>query len=445
MRSVLYCSWLSMLIFIGLIIFIPYKVSLLGFKASDAWLILCLIFQYAKGYNARFEFNGRKFLKNFGIVMAFIAIIGTIFQAWHDNLYINPAYFSEFYRFFRYFLLFKFVENILMHSRQKDLQQFFLSFTGLGVLVIFLSFLEFYSVGSMHEIILKFYFIVTDQTFEEYLEEFGRLLGVLGNSNTTGIFITSTLVYPIISLVVIKEKWWLRALSVLYIFLALYVIVVMTSSRTSIIICILLFIFALILLQLKSFFRFAVVTGLSLIIAMIILVRYNPAEILPDRVVYFFQGKNTRGENVGLIESMGRNELWNDRIYTFQKSAHPFASLVGMGYTKKYKDYSDNGLLSSFFNGGLIGLILRLTLYFYVLRIGLLRSFMTYRMTDNSFPLILGLISLVFILWELTADMMEHIKIGQIFYVIFCASVIYGAMLKNRVHAQVRRPVEVAI
>ncbi len=435
MRKTFYNSWFSLIVFVGLIIFVPYKVSYFSFKASDVWLWMCLALQYLHGYYLKADFRNRLFIKTLGLWMGVIAILGTLFQAWHDGTRFEPEFISEFYRFFRYFLIFKLVENVVVNSTRWDVKKFFYAYTAMGGIVVVLSFLEFYAVGPFKDIVLSFYYIVPDQTFDEYFEEFGRLLGVMGNSNATGIYMTSTLVFPFFFLILKRESLLMRLVLVSYVLLALIVIVFMTASRTSIIISILLFLFVVLLsfAQVKNFVRFIVFMIIGILLGVFLYSEYGAEITLADRVTYFFEGRSTSGEKVGFIESLGRNELWLNRVHTFEHHANPVAAVTGMGYTHVYKEYSDNGLLSSFFNGGMAGLILRCALYFLVFKYCVWDAFKRYkRVSADAFPLITGVISFAFILWELTADLVEHVKLGQLFYLTFSFSVIYVARFYGR-------------
>ena len=120
MRKTFYNSWFSLIVFVGLIIFVPYKVSYFSFKASDVWLWMCLALQYLHGYYLKADFRNRLFIKTLGLWMGVIAILGTLFQAWHDGTRFEPEFISEFYRFFRYFLIFKLVENVVVNSTLWD-------------------------------------------------------------------------------------------------------------------------------------------------------------------------------------------------------------------------------------------------------------------------------------------------------------------------------------
>jgi hypothetical protein len=440
-KNPFYNSWISLTVFVALIIFTPYKISFLSFKVSDFWLGLCLVLQHINGFNRKLDVRNRGFLKNFGLWMGLIALAGTVFQALQDDTPLNPIFLSEFYRFFRYFLIFKFVENIVARSSDRDLIKYLSFYTVLGAITIVFAFLEFYSAGVFQKMILNFYYVVPDQTFDEYIKEFGRLLGVMGNSNTTAIYLTSTIVFPVFSLVIRRTHMLNKLLFVLYVLLALYVVIFLTSSRTSIVISMFLLVFLIVLSfsQVRIFFRFLFVMTLSVAVGMYFFIQYNSDVVVADRVAYFFEGRSTQGEKVGLIESMGRNELWKSRYTTFVNHAHPFAILTGMGYTKVYEDYSDNGMLSAFFNGGLLSLSLRLILYFITIRYGLLAAFSRYwRANNQTLGLILATVSIVFLSWEFTADCIEHVKIGQIFYLFFSATFIIAYKQKKLAPADSR-------
>ena len=434
-----YSSWISLIIFLGFIIFIPYKVSLFTFKISDVWLALCLGFQYRHGLNSNINFRHRKFIKNFGIWMGIVAVIATIFQAGQDGMSIDPLFFSHFYRFFRFFLIFKFAENVILNSRPKDLPKFLNAYTVIGTIIIILSLLEFYSGGLVQKIIVNLYFVTPGQTFAENFKDTGRLTGVMGNANATGIFMASTIVYPAFNLALRNTNSIKKILFLIYLLAAIFVIVVMTGSRASIITSgvtfVLFFFFSF--SKVKNVIRFTFILISAVLVGSYIYTQFSSEFVIPDRVVYISEGKDSRGESASLFEALGRNELWLDRVKTYQNHAHPFAALIGMGYTKLYKDYSDNGLLSSFFNLGLAGSLMRLFLYYLVIRYCVIRSFKNFRRSNNNYqPIIFGMISFVFILWEFTAETIEHIKIGQLFYLFFCATFIYNAYYfrKKKIH-----------
>jgi hypothetical protein len=117
--------------------------------------------------------------------------------------------------------------------------------------------------------------------------------------------------------------------------------------------------------------------------------------------------------------------VWQENYRVFKKEGNPFAFMLGLGYTKAYRDYSDNGFISAFINNGLIGLILKLILFYIFFASGFLKSIINYRNLIIPFTfLAFGMSSFALLLWELTADLTEHYKLGQLFYLFLSVTLI---------------------
>jgi hypothetical protein len=425
MRKTLFNSWFSLAVFVVLIILVPYKVSFFTFKPSDFWLIAALFYQYSSGNNRKIQFKGRKLLVSFGIVLGVTAVIATFLQAYSDVNPLKLSFFSHFFRFFRFYLIYKFVENIILSNTASFSRKFLNAYTWIGGVVFLLSFLEYLGVQPFSNIILGLYYVADDERLLLYLQEIQRLSGVMGNANATAITVLSFLIYPSVNLILRKSSVKVNIINILYVLTGTYIILIMTSSRTSILMTLLMFLF-LIFMSIrnkKSIIRLASVTLLFLITIFILINTLDLSFELSDRVTYLIEGRNTRGEKSNISEIMGREELWQDRIDGFIQHGHSLSVFTGMGYTKVYKDYADNGLLSSFLNLGLIGLISRIMLYYLVISFVFKYSIKMFSKSEHYWAaLTFSLIALLLLAWEITSDSVEHIKIGQLLFMFISIS-----------------------
>jgi hypothetical protein len=433
MWKIIFNSWLSLVIFMALVIFVPYRVSFFTFKYSDFWLVMCLFYQYYNGWSAFIPFNGRNFLKNFGLVMGITAVIGTMMQALKDGTPVSLDFLSHFYRFIRYLLIFKFVENILMAAKPVEIPKILNGYTLIGSVVLLFSFIEYNHIQPFSTTILSWYYIYEPEMLSEYLLQINRLSGIMGNPNATAIFITTTLIYPVFSLIKKPENLHTKIFFIIYILLGAYVIVVMTASRSSIIFLTFIVIYS-IFISFSSLYmavRNILMIAISILVLLFVLNTYQVNIEFSDRVKYLAEGKDSRGKKTGMLELTGRDKLWQDRIETFKTNADTFTLFFGMGYTKKYSDYADNGLLGSFLNLGFIGFIFRLLLYVITIKLLFNYSFKIFKGTRSVNALILSLVSFIFLAWELTADTVEHIKIGQLFFLFISAGFVLVSKKMN--------------
>jgi hypothetical protein len=194
----LYCSWKALVVFVFILIYQPPKATIFAIRPSDVWLLFCLLLQYINGYNITFHFRNRFLIRNYGLFMGILAIIATLIQASYTNLSLHISFIFDFYRFLRFLLIFKFVENILFDFNTDDAQKFWRGYTLMGIIIMILSFLEFNEIMPYKQIIMDQYYYNPDLIAEAYLTKVGRSAGVMGNANANAILLVSTLTYPLL-------------------------------------------------------------------------------------------------------------------------------------------------------------------------------------------------------------------------------------------------------
>lgn len=177
-----------MAVFVIILIFQPTKATFFAIRPSDVWLLICLFFQIRYGYNISIPFRNRFLIKNYGLFMGILAIIATVIQASYAYLSLDISFIFHFYRFLRFLLIFKFVENVLANFSSEDAHRFWRVYTLIGIVVIIISFLEFNDIQPYKLILMGLYYERPEYASAEYLIKVDRLAGVFGNANTTAIF-----------------------------------------------------------------------------------------------------------------------------------------------------------------------------------------------------------------------------------------------------------------
>lgn len=428
-----YSSWIALTVFVFILIFQPDKMTFFAIRPSDIWLFFCLLLQVINGYNMTIPFRNRFLTKNYGLFMGVLAIIATIVQASYANISIDSSFLFQFYRFLRFLLIFKFAENILGTFKGDNTHKFWEVYTLFGLAVIVLSFLEFNSIRPYKVIIMNLYFFNPDM-IEAYLVNVERLAGVMGNANATAILLVSTLPYPLLKIVNEGSNLIKRIFYVGYVLAVLYVLVVMTGSRTAIFVSLLI---PLIILfasvrRLKDVFVVLILMLTLTAIGAYIYNRFASEIVIQDRITNAIQGEEEfKLSAKGIGKWAGRDELWQERFKTFKNEGNELAILIGLGYTRAYKDYADNGFISAFINTGITGLILKLFLFYIFIKFGFLRAIKNFRWFEIEFGFLAFAISaFALLLWEFTADLTEHFKLGQLFYLFLSfALIINGKVL----------------
>lgn len=159
--------------------------------------------------------------------------------------------------------------------------------------------------------------------------------------------------------------------------------------------------------------------------------KYLPNIKFQERILNVFSGEMSGGNKInysikGFGEITGRSELWNNRIKTFSKHGNPISIIFGLGYTKIYEDYSDDGFLGSFINNGISGLLLKLYLFYLVIILGIKNGIYLFRRNNNYIIISLVLIVTIFLMSEITMDTVERLKLGQLFYLFISLLLIYN-------------------
>lgn len=418
-RVPFYSSWIGLIVFVILIIFQPSRMTFYAIRPADVWLLFCLILQYLNGYNTVLPFQNRFPVKYYGLFVGILAIVATLVQAAYSNTPLEVSFIFVFYRFIRFLLIFKFAENILKGFSSEDARKFWRVYTYMGVFTILLSFLEFYSIEPFKHIIMNLYYERPDAELDEYLIQVDRLAGLMGNPNTTALLILTTLIYPFIRLISKKVSFITRIFYTGYILSAVFVLLVMTGSRSSIFTLALLFAVVIFskLHKLEELLLVVVLTLLLTVTGFLLYNQFKSEIIIQDRVTGTMQGESFEFSLTGIAKWSGRYDLWQHRFNTFKLEGNQLAVLIGIGYTTSNEDYADNGFISTFLNNGIIGLLFKLLLFYIFVTKGLLRAIRHFRRNEIDTPyMVFALSAFALLLWEMTADLTDHYKLGQLFF-----------------------------
>ena len=418
-KTPLYNSWIALALFVFILIFQPNKATFYAMRPSDGWLLFCLINQYRNGCNIAIPFKNRLFIRNFGLYLGALAIVATLIQASYAYLTFNISFVFHFYRFLRFLLIFKFVENIFSNFSSDDANKFWRIFTFMGIIALILSFLEFFGIQPYKQIIIDNYYAAPEETLDEYIINVERLAGLMGSANHSAIFLVTTLIYPLLKIVNDDTPTINKTIFTVYVFAIIYVLVIMSASRAAIFISLLMLVFILIAAtrRLKEALSVLVMILLLTISGIYLHHRFGSEIIIQDRITEAMRGEKFELSTEGIGKWTGRNELWKDRFNTFQREGNPISVLIGLGYTKAYEDYYDNGIIGTFMNNGLIGLILKLFLFYVFIKFGFFRAIRFYREKEIDLSyLVFAFGALTLLFYESTGDMTDHYKLGQLFY-----------------------------
>lgn len=423
-----YSSWKAIILFIIIIILQPREATFFAIRPSDIWLLFCLFLQVKNGFNSHINISCRLLIKYYGFFIGILAIIATIVQASYNRISLDISFLFQFYFFLRFLLIYKFVENILSIAKIEDELKLWKSYTFLGIFILILSFLEFYDIGSFKLIMMGLYYSRPEDTVEEYLVQADRLAGVMGNPNTTAIFMLTTLTYPLLRIINSSDKIIKTLFFLIYVIAVVYSLIVLSGSRTAIFILLVIVLFAFIVAfrRLKYFLTFLFLTLLLVGIGFYFSNHLQFEVSVQDRIKEMINPQNNVEISVkGLGKWSGRYELWKNRLDTFHNKGNPLAAIIGMGYTKAYTDYADNGFLTTLINNGMIGFFLKLTLYYLFITAGLYRAFRYFFMSKLDYSsLAFGLNALALLIMELTIDITDHYRLGQLFFLLLSATMI---------------------
>jgi len=373
--------------------------------------------------------------------MGVLAIISTLIQASYARLSLDISFLAQFYFFLRFLLIFKFVENILPNFTIYDVEKFLRAYTLMGIVILILSYLEFNNIMGFRPLMVKLYYQSPEDTINQYLIKVDRLCGILGNPNSTAILLVTTLPYPLLKIA--DSGGWLieRTIYGAFVLFSAYVLVVYTGSRASVFISLSMPVIVLVVAsrRLKDLLLVATMILLLAATGAYLYHRFRSKIIVQERITKAVQGgDNYQVSAKGFGKWTNRYELWQDRYNTFNSVGNQLSVLLGLGYTKAYKDYADNGLLSAFFNNGLTGLILKLLLFYIFIRSGFLWAlrYSLYSEIDY-FNLAFALSAVALLLLELTIDVIQHYKLGQLFYLFLSVSILSVAQYSRQEASEV--------
>jgi hypothetical protein len=418
-RIPVYSSWIGLITFVILLVFQPTRLTFYALRPADGWLIICLFFQIINGKNYILPFHHRFYVTYYGLFIGILAIIATIIQAFHSNISLEFSFLFNFYRFFRFLLILKFAENILKNFSGNDARKFWRAYTFIGVICLVFSFLEFYNIEPFKLIFTNLYFQSSDAELDSYLVQIERLAGLMGNPNTTALFIVTTMIYPLIRLVSKNVSFLVRGFYFSFVLTAVFVLLVMTGSRSSIFTIAIIFAFILYskLHKLEELVLVAALTLLLTAVGYFLYSQFKSDIIIQDRVTETIRGENFEFSLKGIAVWSGRYNIWQYRFRTFNLEGNDLAILIGLGYTKPNEDYADNGFVSTFINNGTAGLILKILLFYFFITSGFLKALRNFQENKIDSPyLVIALCAFALLIWELTADLTDHFKLGQLFY-----------------------------
>jgi hypothetical protein len=422
-----YVDWIAAAVFVLLLVFQPHQMAFYALRPSDGWLILCIILQYFNGYFNAISFKKRFLIEYFGLFIGLIAIVATLIQASYANITLDNSFIFNFYRFFRFLLIFKLIENIVVILGNIAIKKLLETLTITGLLVVVLSFLEFYGVEPFKSIIMSLYYARPESELESYLLEVDRLAGVLGNPNTTALLLLVSMIYPLAQLKNKKVSFVGKIVFITFLIAGTYVLLVMTGSRSSIITLIFIVVLFIIVTarNLREFLISFVLMVFLAAAGLFINKQLNRDSFAQERITDSFRRTNFDFTIKGFAVWTGRYELWNHRFRTFHNEGNQLALLIGLGYTVPDQDYADNGFVSTLINNGIIGLVLKFSLYFLFIFYGFRGTVRNYRFNRiEMINLVISLMAFALLMWELTADLTDHFKLGQLFYLLLSITMI---------------------
>lgn len=380
------------------------------FKVSDFFLLVGLYVNLSKRGFVVYIPHWLRLFFYLGAVWGCVSLIGTTLQSIASNLQFEIVFISHFFRYFRISLIFFWIYISFDLNYKGELKKLLNLFSLVGFVYILTNLLMIFSTSFSSAVEIFYDFELGD--FDLFQQEKFRWIGLLGNPNSTGILASLFAVFSLFRLKT-DDISFARKLLDFFIFIGAIYILLLSGSRTALIsLLIFVSLYGYHYLSRKAAF---VIIALSLLFLFFAEKSFSLKDLgLNERIVNLLEGEDTRGEASGLYEIMGRSNLWADRMKTFKEKGHSLAIFFGLGFTKYFKDYADNGLYSAFLNTGLIGLFFHLIIYYrsFLYFFGQFRSRLC--TTFDIRPIVYS--AMVLLIWDFTADSLVHIKIGQLFF-----------------------------
>ena len=144
--------------------------------------------------------------------------------------------------------------------------------------------------------------------------------------------------------------------------------------------------------------------------------------VMPERVLLFFENPIQDKYDAG--NYFNRLFFWEEKIRTFNYINYPLKSIFGLNYLYEELSFADNGILTSYFNAGFMGIALRLLLYYYII-ILLLKSAklnLHYQNVQTNQVYLSALIVFILLVFDFSSEVLEYYKISQVLYIFLAVS-----------------------
>jgi hypothetical protein len=428
MRNI-YLSANSIVFLILVILFQPSRATFLSIRPSDVVLLGIYISQVLSGA-PRIEITSFKFLKNFGIYYATIVAISLLVLVYH-SLYEIPLFNLFFiYHFVRFYLIFIVVSKILIYDDKFE-TRLFSGYLLIIFAVILTACAQYYQIEPFSNIIDKYY--VEDELLDIYSLEELRVTGIIGNTNGLAIIMASAAPVFIFNLLKKGQNSLIRhAVNLVGFILLVLAVIFLTSSRTSLVAIMFCLLFILLINIMKDS-EHNINILFIIIISVIVLIIVSPAieKFLPERVYVFFENPLQDKRDEGNL--FNRTFFWEGKMKIFNYVKYPMKGVFGLSNIEEDLTFADNGILTSYFNAGIMGIALRITLYFYFIillaKITIIHQASRSGQTDLMFLAVM--IATLLMFFDFTAEVLEYYKISQVLYIYITISVVKFNLLKS--------------
>lgn len=418
-------SWKMVAIMLLLVTFQPNGLTLFSLRISDFFMFYILLFQKTENKFFKNNLKEYNFIRFFGITMGIVALIATLLENSIFESTINFKGLAQTYRWFKYTMIFIIISNVKFTTKNyESIIRYYvialLAFTP----IIYAEFYDFYNARSIVGAVYYSSFsgklgnTYYQRDINDYVYEFDnedtsrtyRAIGFAGNTNAVAIFyaLGSCLLVP---LILFSKRSFQVYISIGIYFLFISTILIAFGSRTAIVAVLNGLIVGLLYFVSKRndfkriFFFTIIIYGVFMFL--------NSRDLIQERIFETIDDYNKTGGDI--FKTSGRDGLWEERINNFNRYGHSLAAVVGMGYTPWLENYADNGYLSSFLNRGIIGAVYHIAFFILILiKFRLVNKYLKISLVPIS--LFLALLSLIY--FEFSAEMIEDIRIGQVFFVL---------------------------